>query len=1349
MKPTERSTHRVVVLGLAALTFVGAACRGSSSEDGEQQTGTELVQQAVGEGFTSVAIPATGTTAPNPLGSATQSGTSHTVSVGGVDIFGTSDSFRFVYETLPGDGTIIAKVNSVTLTNNFAKAGVMIREGLAADARNVAVMVPASSTTFRMQFRSAVAGTTVNSFTGGSTAPGGTGWVRLVRAGNNITGSYSTSTASTPPTTWSALGTVTMATTGAVYVGLATTSHAQGTATTAQYASVSITAPASGPPAPTGVTATPGNGQVTIGWNAVAGATSYNVQFRTSPTGTFSSAGTGITGTSFVHTGRTNGTTYYYVVNAVNANGTSANSTQVSATPTAPATPPGAPVGLAATPGNTQVSLSWNPSSGATSYTVKSRTSTSDPYTVLSSTVTGTSYVHAGLTNGTTYYYVVSAANSAGGSGDSAEVSATPTLPPPPPAPTGLTATAGNTQVSLSWGSVSTATSYTVKFRTTTTGAYAVLQEGLTSPGYTHTGLSNGTTYYYVVSATNAGGEGQDSLQANATPVAPPVATFTGTNVPTTLTPGGSWSESSGTHTVRGSGTDMYGTADQFFFAHRTVTGDVTITARVATLTSTNVWTKASVLIRDDLTAGSRNVATVVSPTATNKFRQQVRATTGGSTTSVASAANSAIPSWIRLQRVGNTFTSSHSSDGVNWTVVSTTTQTLNATARVGLGITSHTAGTLGTGTFTNVSVTLPAPPQAPAGLTGTPGNNQVHLTWNATANASSYTVKRSDTPGGPYTNVVSGVATESYTNTGLVNGQTYYFVVTATNSSGQSGNSNEASGTPVLLRPSVRTVSPADGATDVSPTAGVTLDLIMPNVGGGVDASTLNSSTVFLRKASDNSLVAANLNTSGGADVVVLVPTSALAAQTLYNFSLTDGLKDGTGAAFVPFSSSFTTGDAAPPPPPDVIFDKVSFPTTVVAARKYTSITIGPDNRLYAATVTGELVRFNMAADGGLSSPTVINTVKTGNAGADRAIIGLAWDPAATSTNLILWVTHGGAALTNAPDWTGKLSRLSGTTLGTYQDYVTNFPRSYKDHMTNSIAFKPGLNNVIWITQGSMNAMGAPDNAWGQRAEHLLAAAILRVDLSLITSPPLNVQTNDASPTTSGYNPFAANAPVTIYATGVRNAYDLMWHSNGELYTATNGSAAGGNTPATTSPLPSACSRRIDGTPYTSPTVPGITGNPVAEDDYLYRVVQGGYYGHPNPSRCEWVLNGGNPTSGVDNTEVAAYPVGTLPDRNWRGNVYNFGAHYSTNGMIEWRSNVFPQLVGRMMVVRYSNGDDILTLTVNPTTKGIVQNSGTVFTGMSGFNDPLDITHNVTTGHVYVTQHSGQTITLLRPRLN
>jgi hypothetical protein len=90
------------------------------------------------------------------------------------------------------------------------------------------------------------------------------------------------------------------------------------------------------PGVPTGVTATPGNAQVSIAWNAVSGATSYNIYWATTPGVTTASAKlSGITTTTYLHTGRSNGTTYYYRVSAVNAAGGSALSGEVSATPQA------------------------------------------------------------------------------------------------------------------------------------------------------------------------------------------------------------------------------------------------------------------------------------------------------------------------------------------------------------------------------------------------------------------------------------------------------------------------------------------------------------------------------------------------------------------------------------------------------------------------------------------------------------------------------------------------------------------------------------------------------------------------------------------------------------------------------------------------------------------------------------------------------------------------------------------------------------------------------------------------------------------------------------------------------
>ncbi len=181
-------------------------------------------------------------------------------------------------------------------------------------------------------------------------------------------------------------------------------------------------------------------------------------------------------------------------------------------------TPP-VPTGLTATAANAQVNLSWSASSGATAYYVKRGTTSGGPYTQVS-TPTATSYADNSVTNGTKYFYVVSAYNSYGQSTNSSEVSATPTAPQPPAVPSGLQATAGNAQVSLTWTASSGATSYHVKRSTTNGGPYAQVSAP-TAANFTDTGLANGTTYYYVVSAVSSAGESANSSQASATPVAP------------------------------------------------------------------------------------------------------------------------------------------------------------------------------------------------------------------------------------------------------------------------------------------------------------------------------------------------------------------------------------------------------------------------------------------------------------------------------------------------------------------------------------------------------------------------------------------------------------------------------------------------------------------------------------------------------------------------------------------------------------------------------------------------------------------------------------------------------------
>jgi hypothetical protein len=890
----------------------------------------------------------------------------------------------------------------------------------------------------------------------------------------------------------------------------------------------------------------------------------------------------------------------------------------------------------------------------------------------------------------------------------------------------------------------------------------------------------------------------------------------------------GSYGEIAGLITVTGSGADFYNTADEGHLVYRLINGDTTVTARVASLQQANVWTKAAVMVRASLAAGAINVATVVSPTSSNGYRRTARTTTNGTTSTTASSGTSAIPGWIRLQRVGNTFTSFTSTNGTSWTpIAGTTSVTMANPVYVGLAVTSHNDGVIAAGAFDNVTITgrAPAPPAGTARIyieaeDGTL-SSPLRLDADPTASNARYwqvtpgTSSNSAVPTGgralypfavtsagtykvwgrflaPSTSDDSvwvrmdGAATWTQWNN-IANGSTTWRwdPVHDTLAADAPVTYNLAAGSHTLEiayredgtkvdrllitndlaanpndapeRPAVTLVTPGNGATGtpVDPGA-VAAEVLLPNL-GGVNEATLDAATVNLRKVSDSSLVTATLNTSGGGDVIVLQPTAPLAANTQYRFTVTDGLQDLSGASFIPFTSTFTTGAGGGGGPTPFNFAKVSLGTTATGF-DFTSITIGPDGKVYAATLSGEIIRWTPDSTGLLTAKQTITSVRDNNSGAARAIIGLAFDPAATAGNLILWVTHGHSALTSATDWSGKLTRLTGANLTGYQDVVVNFPRSFKDHMTNSIAFRPGEAGVLYINQGSMTAMGAPDNAWGLRAEHLLAGAVLRVDTNLIPTPPLDIQTNDSNPTGSGYNPFAAGAPVTIFASGVRNAYDLVWHSNGQLYVPTNGSAANGNTPASSSPLPAACTRRVDDAmfgDYTSPAVPGITKVTAAQHDFLFRVdptrtASGGSYvpgysGHPNPFRCEWVMNGGNPTSGANPAEVTQYPSGTQPDRNWTGFAHDFGEHLSPNGVIEWKSSsFFATEQGKLLVIRYSIGDDIRSLTIDPVTKNVTLEQAV--TGATAFDDPLDLAADPATGRIYVTEHGGQKITLLRP---
>ena len=190
---------------------------------------------------------------------------------------------------------------------------------------------------------------------------------------------------------------------------------------------------------------------------------------------------------------------------------------------------PAAPTDVGATGGTKQVTITWGAVTGAATYNLYwSKTS---GVTVANGTkISGVTSpaVQTGLDDATTYFYIVTAQNSAGESAPSVQVAAT-TLPanaPPatiPAAPTGVSALGGDNQVTLSWSAVTGAVSYNV-YRSSTAGVTTTngtRMAGVTSP-FVDTGRAPSTAYFYIVTAVNSAGESGPSVEVNATTNAPP-----------------------------------------------------------------------------------------------------------------------------------------------------------------------------------------------------------------------------------------------------------------------------------------------------------------------------------------------------------------------------------------------------------------------------------------------------------------------------------------------------------------------------------------------------------------------------------------------------------------------------------------------------------------------------------------------------------------------------------------------------------------------------------------------------------------------------------------------------------
>ena len=167
----------------------------------------------------------------------------------------------------------------------------------------------------------------------------------------------------------------------------------------------------------------------------------------------------------------------------------------------------------------------------------------------------------------------------------------------------------------------------------------------------------------------------------------------------------GSASYSAGTFTVKASGTDIWGTSDQFHYVYQPLSGDGTIIARVASIQNTDPWAKTGVMIRATLAANSAFAMMIVTPGNGLAFQRRLAAGgTGASTLGIKVAA----PYWVKLKRSGNTFTGYSSPDGVTWTLVGSDTITMSASVYVGLPLTSHNNTLISTAGLGSVTLSSP-----------------------------------------------------------------------------------------------------------------------------------------------------------------------------------------------------------------------------------------------------------------------------------------------------------------------------------------------------------------------------------------------------------------------------------------------------------------------------------------------------------------------------------------------------------------------------------------------------------------------------------------------------------------
>ncbi len=398
---------------------------------------------------------------------------------------------------------------------------------------------------------------------------------------------------------------------------------------------------------------------------------------------------------------------------------------------------------------------------------------------------------------------------------------------------------------------------------------------------------------------------------------------------------------------------------------------------------------------------------------------------------------------------------------------------------------------------------------------------------------------------------------------------------------------------------------------------------------------------------------------------------------------------------------------------PVPIAFD----PVPGLGVNQATAAAWGPDGRLYVVSRDGTLHAVTYASDYSVQSAQVYPGVSML---ANHEALGLAFDPFDPPGSVRVYVAHsetfaqGGGGFSGPSPYPGRISRLDGPAFDSPVPVVTNLPTSNHDHAVNVMVFDD--NGDLLVCMGGNTNAGVQSLSMGNLPESPLSGAILKVELS---RPDFNGAISYVETATGQVNmnqvfggvvDVAAGVHVSVHASGIRNAYDLVLTTWGELYCTDNGPNATFG-PASTGPS-------------------SQTAWHPSDVDELLRVEYGRYHGHPNRNRGR--------TIDIENvyfdTNASAVPgftqhIGTLQS--------------SSNGVVEYTASTFnDQMRGDLLVQRF----DDLTIRVQLTpdkqsilSKGplpFAPDALDVLTGPGGAVIAIDYLHNAV--KTYVPQDAG-----------